>query len=316
MDLYLLAELKTISLKTRPIGGVRGDASFPAIIRQEAANNVRGSDFARRPDHMISRSRWQTPSRVVLQKSKRQQHQETTLHTPPKYAATEPTPLHEAGFRIVRLCFTGQESVVTTVCMQKPPPDFRTNFEATHPPILIDNGLAILENDKIERHIMKSVPGGYNLFVQDKEVATLIENLYSKLKLMLVKKDESKNNALLVHLKKINDHLATRGTRFLTGDTMCCFDCELMPRLQHIRVAGKYFVDFDIPKHLTALWRYMYHMYQLDAFTQSCPADQDIINHYKLQQAKGDIKMLKMKKHEELETPTFTTSIPVDLNDQ
>lgn len=78
-------------------------------------------------------------------------------------------------------------------------------------------------------------------------MATLIENLYSKLKLMLVKKDENKNNALLVHLQKINDHLAARGTRFLTGDTMCCFDCELMPRLQHIRVAGKYFVDFDIP---------------------------------------------------------------------
>lgn len=148
--------------------------------------------------------------------------------------------------------------------MQKPPPDFRTNFEATHPPILIDSGLAILENDKIERHIMKSIPGGYNLFVQvsvdrcmklpnlkipfqDKEVATIIENLYSKLKLMLVKKDDSKNNSLLTHLKKINDHLQTRNTRFLTGDTMCCFDCELMPRLQHIRVAAKYFVDFEIP---------------------------------------------------------------------
>lgn len=26
---------------------------------------------------------------------------------------------------------------------------------------------------------MKNVPGGHNLFVQDKEVATLIENLYS-----------------------------------------------------------------------------------------------------------------------------------------
>lgn len=55
--------------------------------------------------------------------------------------------------------------------MQKPPPDFRTNFEATHPPILIDNGLAILENDKIERHIMKSIPGGYNLFVQVRNLA-------------------------------------------------------------------------------------------------------------------------------------------------
>lgn len=112
--------------------------------------------------------------------------------------------------------------------MQKPPPDFRTNFEATHPPILIDGGLAILENDKIERHIMKSVPGGHNLFVQDKEVATLIENLYSKLKLVLVKKDEHKNNVLLAHLKRINDHLQHRNSRFLTGDTMCCFDCELM----------------------------------------------------------------------------------------
>lgn len=198
---------------------------------------------------------------------------------------------------------------VTTVDMQKPPPDFRTNFEATPPPILIDNGLAVLENEKIERHIMKNVPGGHNLFVQDKEVATLIENLYSKLKLMLLKRgDDSKAHALLTHLRKIDEHMRRKGTRFLTGDTMCCFDCELMPRLQHIRVAGKYFVDFEIPKDLTALWRYMYHMYQLDAFTQSCPADQDIINHYKLQQG------MKMKKHEELETPTFTTSIPVDIN--
>nr|CAD7571641.1 unnamed protein product [Timema californicum] len=160
---------------------------------------------------------------------------------------------------------------VTTVDMQKPPPDFRTNFEATPPPILIDNGMAVLENEKIERHIMKNVPGGHNLFVQDKEVATLIENLYS-------------TNNLLSHLRKIDEHLGRKKTRFLTGDTMCCFDCELMPRLQHIRVAGKYFMDFEIPVEASHLWRYMYHMYQLDAFTQSCPADQDIINHYKLQQ--------------------------------
>lgn len=48
----------------------------------------------------------------------------------------------------------------------------------------------------------------------------------------------------------------------------------------------------------------MYHMYNLDAFKQSCPADQDIINHYKLQQR------TKMSKHEELEMPTYMTSIP------
>ncbi|KAL1464287.1 hypothetical protein WDU94_003949 [Cyamophila willieti] len=197
---------------------------------------------------------------------------------------------------------------VTTVDMQKPPPDFRTNFEATPPPILIDNGLAVLENEKIERHIMKNVPGGHNLFVQDKEVATLIENLYSKLKLMLLKKDDVSINGLMSHLRKINDHLGRKETRFLTGDTMCCFDCELMPRLQHIRVAGSYFMQFEIPTHMKHLWHYMKHMYELEAFTQSCPADQDIINHYKLQQG------MKMKKHEELEMPSFTTNIPVEVS--
>ncbi|XP_060851231.1 chloride intracellular channel Clic isoform X1 [Rhopalosiphum padi] len=202
---------------------------------------------------------------------------------------------------------------VTTVDMQKPPPDFRSNFDANPPPILIDNGMAVLENEKIERHIMKNVPGGYNLFVQDKEVATLIENLYSKLKLMLLKKDDVSINSLLSHLRKINLHLEKKNTRFLTGDTMCCFDCELMPRLQHIRVAGKYFMDFQMPTDQRYLWRYMLHMYQLDAFTQSCPADQDIVNHYK-QQQNLMLQNVKMKKHEELETPTFTTSIPVELD--
>lgn len=56
---------------------------------------------------------------------------------------------------------------------------------------------------------------------------------------MLLKRDDNSKNILMNYLRKINDHLGERGTRFLTGDTMCCFDCELMPKLQHIRVAGK-----------------------------------------------------------------------------
>lgn len=56
---------------------------------------------------------------------------------------------------------------------------------------------------------------------------------------MLLKKEEASKNALLSQLSKIDEHLGKRGNRFLTGDTLCCFDCELMPRLQHIRVAGR-----------------------------------------------------------------------------
>ena len=53
---------------------------------------------------------------------------------------------------------------ITTVDMLKPPPDFRSNFEATPPPILIDEGNAILENEDIERHIMKNIPGNFTNF--------------------------------------------------------------------------------------------------------------------------------------------------------
>ena len=43
-------------------------------------------------------------------------------------------------------------------------------LQAAQPPILIDNGMAVLENDLIERHIMKKIPGGHNLFVPDQVI--------------------------------------------------------------------------------------------------------------------------------------------------
>lgn len=60
--------------------------------------------------------------------------------------------------------------------------------------------------------------------------------------------------------------------------------------IKHIYCVGKYFMDFQIPTDLRYLWRYMLHMYQLDAFTQSCPADQDIVNHYKQQQVCNNVR--------------------------
>lgn len=52
------------------------------------------------------------------------------------------------------------------------------------------------------------------------------------------------------------------------------------------------------------MYRYMGQMYTLDAFTVSCPADQDILSHYKMQQG------TKMSRREELETPTYTNDVP------
>lgn len=198
---------------------------------------------------------------------------------------------------------------ITTVDMKRPPQDFRSNFEAAQPPILIDSGIAVLENDKIERHIMKAIPGGHNLFIPDNEVSKKIENLYNKFKVLLVKRDDASRQRVISILESINEELKRRGSRFLTGDTLCCFDTELMPKLQHIRVAGNFFLDFEIPHNLTHLWKYIREMYQLDAFTQSVPADQDIIHMYKMQQT-NIAAYSRSKSREELENPTYLTSVP------
>ena len=102
--------------------------------------------------------------------------------------------------------------------MKRPPVDFRSNFEAALPPILIDSGVAILENEKIERHIMKNVPGGHNLFIPDKDIEKKIENLYNKFKMMLLKKDDSAKVTVTNILTRIDEHLKSSGTRFLTGN--------------------------------------------------------------------------------------------------
>ena len=68
-------------------------------------------------------------------------------------------------------------------------------------------------------------------------------------------------------------------------------------------------------------------MYQLDAFLQSNPADQDITNIYKVSDSDSDDDNdsdndddyyqdqlgIKTVKHEELASPRYTTSVPSSL---
>jgi hypothetical protein len=61
----------------------------------------------------------------------------------------------------------------------------------------------------------------------------------------------SKEKVLLLELKKLNDFIEQRNTKFLSGNEMTLVDCDLMPKLQHIRIAGKVCVlRMDIDHHV------------------------------------------------------------------
>ncbi len=85
--------------------------------------------------------------------------------------------------------------------------------------------MAVLENERIERHIMKQIPGGHNLFVPDSEVSKKIENLYNRFKVALVKRDEASRNRVEAILRGLDEELQRKGTRSVAVASCCCCCC-------------------------------------------------------------------------------------------
>jgi hypothetical protein len=215
---------------------------------------------------------------------------------------------------------------VNTVNVNSEP--FKKNFLGAQPPIMVEpekGPTTYTDNRELEGrifHIAKDedVP----LFEKDTTVEKKIENLYRNFKVLLkCKTDHEKGeiqvigasgesaiqsaaNKLLEQLANINQLLESRGTRYLLGSSMTQYDCELMPRLHHIRVAGAEMGGVDIPHTLVHLWNYLLTAYRTAAFIESCPADQDILHHYKDQLSMG-------RKREQLEEPTKTHTIPEEV---
>ncbi|KER23177.1 hypothetical protein X801_09373 [Opisthorchis viverrini] len=105
----------------------------------------------------------------------------------------------------------------------------------------------------------------------------VFEDLYINL-MNFIRNDNYK--PLLNTLIKLDSYLAQKAHPYLLGERLTYPDCQLMPKLQHVRVAGRAYKDFDIPKDLIYLWGYVGRMYHTKAFTCSCPSDRDILVHY------------------------------------
>ncbi|GAB1598938.1 chloride intracellular channel exc-4-like [Argonauta hians] len=111
-------------------------------------------------------------------------------------------------------------------------------------------------------------------------------------------------NDIMNHL---NEHLKEKNTKYMIGDELTYVDCVLLPRLQHVRVAGNVLKNYDIPHNLVYLWRYLENGYKAEAFFNTCPTDPVIINHYQKKiSVRGGMEASLMKE-------TTTISIPKDI---
>uniref|UniRef100_A0A914HKQ6 Chloride intracellular channel n=2 Tax=Globodera TaxID=31242 RepID=A0A914HKQ6_GLORO len=204
---------------------------------------------------------------------------------------------------------------------------FKRNFSGAQPPIMVEEAknATYADNSDIERRIFHLCQEFHvQLFEKDLEVEKTVQNLYRNFKIFLQAKTNLDNGKrqpsaieglppqvaashtkLVEQLASINQLLAERGNmRYLLGETMTEYDCELMPRLHHMRVVGERLLGFTIPHQLTHLWNYVLTSYRTAAFIESCPADQDILHHYKEQlNLSVDVRVT-------LEAATKTLAIP------
>ena len=117
------------------------------------------------------------------------------------------------------------------------------------------------------------------------------------------------SQALEVSLSLLDEFLSTLTTPFLSGRDLSHLDCEVLPKLHHLRVAASILRGYSIPATYTSLWRYLHHGYNHPVFRRSCPPDQEIVLHWA---GRPDTPTISTENHNMLtrEIPKFSFDIP------
>lgn len=87
----------------------------------------------------------------------------------------------------------------------------------------------------------------------------------------------------------------------------------MLPKIHHIRVAAKAFKNYDIPKELVSLWRYLNSVYGCDVFRKTCPPDQEIVYHWASKPETPSLPQDKVAFYSTESPPRYFFDIPIKL---
>ena len=154
-------------------------------------------------------------------------------------------------------------------------------------PVLVDHGAnckVVEDSGRINAYINDLYPSRDAQCAYQGPAADACGGIFPKLAQLTKNRDTSKTpelkQALLEELVKLNAYLCCdehKGKKFLLGDFMSDLDCSILPKLLHVRVAGKEFKGFDIPQELTALHDYIKNGQMEPVWEKTCPPDEQII---------------------------------------
>ncbi|GFO03615.1 chloride intracellular channel [Plakobranchus ocellatus] len=233
-------------------------------------------------------------------------------------------PICQQFFMITCLLGENQDDIdfkVFTVQADCPPKNFASGWSKKYPVVMVNSGrnkagqdISGMMYDTFEdleiffASINKECPELKSANAPNQSAMAVVGNLYKYFNHFIAGQPEK---ALVGELRKLNEYLESQDTKFMVDNVLSFSDCHLLPRLQHIRVAGKAYRDFDIPKEFTYIWRYLKNAYEQDAFKSTMPSDQDIIKNYEKKAC--NVPKVKSKGNPTLEKFTYLMDVPEDI---
>uniref|UniRef100_A0A2I2YTG1 Chloride intracellular channel protein n=1 Tax=Gorilla gorilla gorilla TaxID=9595 RepID=A0A2I2YTG1_GORGO len=187
-------------------------------------------------------------------------------------------------FFMIRVVFS-----VTTVDLKWKSADLQNLAPRTHPPFVSFNSEVKTYVSKIEEFLEEVLcpPKYLKLSPKHPESNTAGMDIFAKFSA-----NEALEKDLLKTLQKLDKYLNSplpdeidensiedikfSTHKFLDGNEMTLADCSLLPKLHIVKVVAKKYHNFDIPKEMTGIWRYLTNAYSRDEFINTCPSDKEV----------------------------------------
>ncbi|XP_063041676.1 chloride intracellular channel protein 1 [Engraulis encrasicolus] len=187
---------------------------------------------------------------------------------------------------------------VTTVDMRRKPDILKDLAPGAQPPFLLYGTEVKTDTNKIEEFLEDNLsPPKYpKLAARNPESNCAGVDVFAKFSAYIKNSNPGMNDnlekGLLKALKKLDDYLGsplpdeidqtsaddvTSSSRpFLDGQDLTLADCNLLPKLNIVKVVCLKYRDFSIPRSLTNLWRYLDAAYAREEFSSTCPTDPEV----------------------------------------
>ena len=191
------------------------------------------------------------------------------------------------------LALKGVDAKVTTIDLVRKPTFFKENYSGMKLPCLsheLPEGKRIIIDDaaEIEDHLEHYFPEPKLKFTRNEDdggAAKAEGRIFQKFSAFMRNKDaatdEKMKGFLLDELSRLDKFLGSESKlagKFLAGNTMMQPDCVLLPKLNQLQVALKFYKDFDIPDKLENLHGYLIAAEGEEIFTGTrCDADEVVL---------------------------------------